>query len=171
MTASANINETPVTGKYSRLFVSNSSGTMFPCNGSKWKAHIKTSDIDTTGFEDFGFGNGLAGIVRADFEFEMPFQVLRANGQIGNAAALLTATRFFVYECWIAHPDFAVQFPSMILDRVTGVAQVIDQPYETEVNGKVMLNVTASSRGGIYLPGSVAPSQVAMLALFTNALT
>lgn len=169
-TPSANIVETAVAGKYSRLFVSNSSAAMFPINANEFKFPIKTTDIDTTGYEDFGFGNGLTGIVRMEgMSFNCPMQWQRTGGGLGNAVALLTAGRFFVYEGWFIHPDFSALFGS--LARLTGVAQVIDQPYESEVNGKPMLNVTASSRGAIYLPGVTAPSQSQMLSLFLNAPT
>ena len=167
MTASANISETALAGKYSRLFVSNSSGTMFPANASKWKADIKTTDIPTTGFEDFGYANGLCGVIEADLEFEMPFQLLRSGaGALGNAAALLYATARFVFEGWLVHPDFSALFGS--IERVTCVAQVIGQPVETEVNGKASLHVTAKSRGAIYLPNSAAPSPSALLQLHLN---
>lgn len=169
-TPSANITETAIAGKYSRIFVSNSSGTMFPLDANDWRFPLTATDIDQTGFEAFGFGDGLTGIVRAKtMSFNCPVKVTRTGQSVGTALALLTPGRFVVYEFWLIHPDFSTTFG--LLKRMTGVAQVIDNPYENNPDNKPMINITLSSRGAIYLADQVAPSPSVMLGQFANTPT
>jgi hypothetical protein len=169
-TPSANINETAIAGKYSRVFASNPSGLLYPINCVDWKFPLKTTDIEgITGFEDFGFGNGLTGIIEAKgCSINCPVQVARSGSGLGNALTYLYLNQFFVYECWLINPDLGQSVYTASLLRFTGVAQVTDTPVENEVNGKPMTNIQFSTRGAIYRPGFAAPSPAAMLSLFIN---
>ena len=163
-TPSANLSETPISGKYGRVLVSYD-GTLYPYNFKTWQIQPATEDLDTTGFEDAGWGNGLTGIVRARVSLAGPYQIGRGTGLPSTGAQILTPGRRVVYELWVVHPDYASYGTTL---RFTGVAQVTGNPTENDVERTASLSIELASRGPIYLPGQAAPAASAQLAVFQN---
>lgn len=151
MVASANINQTPISGKYGRVLVSTDGSTLYPINLTKWSIALETDDIDTTGFEDAGWGNGITGIVHATIELEGPYQVSRTSGLAAPGMIILTPGRFFYYQLYQVHPDVTSALGSLL--RYSGVAQIISSPVDQELRNRVGVRYTAKSRGKINFPG------------------
>lgn len=169
-TASANITETPISGKYGRVLVSINGTTLYPVNFNKWAMNIETEDIPTTGFEDAGWGNGITGIVSATLTLEGNYQVSRTTGLAAPGMIILTPGRFFYYNLFQVHPDYNSSALGSLL-RWAGVAQVIGSPNEQEVSGRGTISVTAKSRGKIWLPGNVETLSAAQqLALYSTGI-
>lgn len=173
MTASANLNQTAISGKYGRVFVTpvtfaGAAGATYPVNLESWRASPEGDDIPWDGFENAGFGDGLVGIIRAELELEGAYQIYRADGSPAAGMSILVASAYFCYELYLTHTDYGATFGS--INRFTGVAQVLGAPVKHEAAGtaKAMLTVRAKSRGPIYLPGVAAPTAAAQLAAFAN---
>lgn len=160
MVASANITQTPISGKYGRVLVSIDGSTLYPVNLNKWSINLETDDIDTTGFEDAGWGNGITGIVHATLELEGPYQVSRTSGLAAPGMIILRPGIFFYYQLFQVHPDVTSALGALL--RYSGVAQVITTPIDQELRNRVGIRVTAKSRGKINFPGeaeTLSPQQ------------
>lgn len=167
-TASANITQTAISGKYGRVLVSIDGTNLYPVNLSKWTMNIETDDIDTTGFEDAGYGNGITGIVHATIELEGPYQVSRTSGLAAPGMILLTPGRFIYYQLFQVHPDYG-NLGSLL--RYAGVCQVIGTPVDQELRQRANIRVTAKSRGKIWLPGNAESISAAQqLALYSSGI-
>lgn len=151
MPVSANIDQTPVSGKYGRVFVSINGSILYPINLNRWSMNIETDDIDTTGFEDAGWGNGITGVVRASLELDGPYQVFRTTGIPAPGMQILVPGRFFYYQLFILHPDYKPGYNNLL--RFSGVAQVISTPHDQELRNRTSFRVSARSRGKIFFPG------------------
>jgi len=166
-----NTYQAAIPGKYARVFVSSliaNPGTLYPVNFSKWNIVPKANDIDTTGFEDGFWENGLAGIVGAEIDLQGPFQVNRAGGTVGAGIQLMYPTALLVYELWLIHPDKSSAYGSLM--RFTGVGQVMEYPVGTGTQEHTTFNPRVKPRGRVYLPGEVSPAPATLLSSFTNQL-
>lgn len=169
MPVSANITETPISGKYGRVFVSIDGTNLYPVNLEKWVMALETDDIDTTGFEDAGWGNGITGIVSGTLTLEGPYQVSRTSGLAAPGMQILTPGRFFYYNLYQVHPDVTASLGSLL--RFAGVAQVISAPVDQELRRRVNTTVTAKTRGRIALPGTAETLSAAnQLALYSTGI-
>lgn len=169
MVASVNLTQTPVSGKYGRVFVSDTSGAVYPVNFKKWSVGFEADDIENPGFEDFGWKNGLTGLVGASIDLEGPFQVTRADGTVGAGLSLLVPGAFTVPVLYIVNPDYYAGFGSLL--RYTMAAQVIPVNTDQDVKDKASITVRLVSRGAIYRPGQSSPTPAQILANFTNQAT
>jgi hypothetical protein len=151
-TLSANLSQTPISGRYGRVFVSADGTNLYPVNLNKWSMHLSTDDIDTTGFEAAGYSEGITGIVRAVISLEGPYQISRTSGLAAPGMNILSVGRFIYYNLWTVHPDNNANLGS--LHRYAGIAQVIETPHDQEVKSRSNLTVTCHSRGPIYVPGT-----------------
>lgn len=165
MTASANLTETPISGKYGRVLLSND-GNLYSGNFASWKIEPATEDLDTRGFEDAGWNNGLTGFVGAKLSLAGPHQVGRGTGLMAPVLQLLTPGRRLYYEFWTIHPDWSSVYG--VLHRYCGVAQCLGGPTDNEAVKHVTTGVELVSRGPIYFPGQSAPAAATQLAAFLN---
>lgn len=151
MVQSANLTQSPVSGKYGRVLVSIDAATFYPVNLSKWSMRFETQEIDTVGFEDAGWENGVTGVTGATMELEGPYQINRAGVLSAPGMSILVPGRYFVYGLYIAHSDYHAS--SGDYRRYAGVGQVIAAPHDQECRGRSNIAITAKTRGPIYLPG------------------
>lgn len=168
MTAPLNYSVASIPGKYGRLFVASSAGALLPVTFKKVTATVEADDIPNPSSEDGGFKNGLTGLVGLSATFEMPYQVHRTGQIVAPGLSFLFPTALVVYEIWLIHTDNSAAFGSLM--RYTGVGRVLGGPTDIDMADKIGINVRVESKGGIYLPGTAAPTPGQMLANFTNEL-
>ena len=169
-TASANITQTAISGKYGRVLVSIDGTNLYPINLVKWTMGLETDDIETTGFEDAGYRNGITGTVGANIDLEGPYQVSRTSGLAAPGMILLTPGRFFYYQLFMVHPDYNSSALGSLL-RYAGIAQVISTPVDQELKQRTNIRVSCRSRGKIWLPGNTETISAAQqLALYSTGI-
>lgn len=169
MVASANFSETPVSGKYGRVFVSTDGTNLYPVNLSQWSIDFKTENEDTSGFEAAGFEEGIATLIGATLNLEGPYQVNRTGGLAAPGMQILIPARWIYYQLFLAHPDYQSTLGSLL--RYAGVAQVLTAPTEQNVRRKANITVTCASRGPIYRPGvSESLSGPQQIALYSTGI-
>lgn len=170
MVASANISETPVSGKYGRVLVSTDGVNLYPVNLSQWSIDFKTENEDTSGFEAAGYEEGIATLIGATINLEGPYQVNRTGGLAAPGMQILIPTRWIYYQLYLVHPDYSNNALGSLL-RYAGVAQVLTAPTEQNVRRKSNATVTCASRGPIYRPGvSESLSAAQQIALYSTGI-
>lgn len=170
MVASANISQSPISGKYGRVLVSTDGVTLYPVNLNKWSIEPETDNLDTTGFEAAGYGEGITGIVQATLNLEGPYQVNRTGGLAAPGMQILIAGRWIYYQLFQVHPDYNSSALGSLL-RFAGIAQVIGHPVDQDVRQRGNITIRCATRGPIYLPGvSESLSAAQQIALYSTGI-
>lgn len=160
--ASQNTLEQAISGKFCRTVFS-VGGSLVAYNFQTWKMSPRTESLNTTGFEDYGWHNGLGGVVMGSIGLQGPYQFKRADLNPASVVGAMLPNLRLYYELWLLNPEW-VGAASLL--RYAGVAQVIDPSTTGDVRQVAGFDVQLESRGPIYFPGQVAPNAGDLLASF-----